>query len=178
MARKSSITRMDPRIRAAVDAAIRDGRATIADIVGLVNDLGGQVSKSSVGRYKQSVEAQMEHYRQAQALAKTWAEQLPENGDVSQLTRQILSVLAFRAANDMSDGETIEGQEVSFLARAMKDIAAATKTDIEARTKIREAMAKEAVAKVEAVETEVRAGKRVLDADTLKRIREEIYGIV
>lgn len=137
MGRKSAITQMDPAIRAAVDAAIREGRATIADIVALIGELGGAASKSAVGRYKLSVEAQMEHYRQAQALAKTWAERLPENGDVSQLTRQILSVLAFRAANDLSDGETIEGQEVSFLARAMKDIAAASKTDIEARAKIR-----------------------------------------
>lgn len=169
---------MDPRIREAVDAAIREGRATIADIVALIREMGGQASMSGVHRYKQSVEAQMEHYRQAQALAKTWAEQLPENGDVSQLTRQILSVMAFRAANDLSDGESIEGREVGFLARAMKDIASATKTDIEARAKIREAAAHEAAAKVEAVETEVRGGRMKLDADTLKRIREEIYGIV
>lgn len=137
MPRKSAITRMDPRIREAVDTAIREGRATITDIVAIIRGMGGSASKSSVGRYKLSVEAQMEHYRQAQALAKTWAEQLPENGDVSQLTRQILSVLAFRAANDMSEGEIIEGQEVSFLARAMKDIAASAKTDIETRAKIR-----------------------------------------
>lgn len=169
MARKSAITRMDPRIRAAVDAAIRDGRATIADIVSLVNELGGQVSKSSVGRYRKSVEATMVHYQQAQALAKTWAEQLPENGDVAQLTRQILSVLAFRAAGDLGDGETVNGQEVSFLARAMKDIAAATKTDVEARQKIREAVAAEAAEKAT---TAAKAGGA--SPDVVRMIREAL----
>lgn len=178
MARKSNIARMDPDIRAAVDAAIREGRATIADIVGLVREMGGQASMSGMGRYKQSVEAQMEHYRQAQSLARVWAEQIPDNGDVAQLTRQVLSVLAFRAAGDMGEGETVAGKEVAWLARALKDIAASAKTDVEARAKIREAAARDAAAKVEAVETEVRGGRMKLDADTLKRIREEIYGIV
>lgn len=178
MGRKSAITQMDPAIRAAVDAAIREGRATIADIVALIGELGGAASKSAVGRYKLSVEAQMAHYRQAQALAKVWAEQIPDNGDVAQLTRQVLSVLAFRAAGDMGEGETIEGKEVAWLARALKDIAASAKTDVEAREKIRAAAAQEAAAKVEAVESEVRGGRMKLDADTLKRIREEIYGIV
>lgn len=178
MARKSSITRLDPRIREAVDAAIREGRATIADIVAIIREMGGQASDSAVHRYKQSVEAQMEHYRQAQALARVWAEQIPDNGDVGQLTRQVLSVLAFRAAGDLGEGETVEGKEVAWLARALKDIASSAKTDVEAREKVRQAAAREAAAKVEAVETEVRGGRMTLDADTLKRIREEIYGIV
>ena len=156
MGRRSSIIQMDPRIREAVDAAIREGRATIADIMHLVGEMGASVSKSAVGRYKVSVEAQMDHYRQAQALARVWAEQIPGNGDVAQLTRQVLSVLAFRAAGDMGEGETIEGKEVAWLARALKDIAASAKTDVEAREKIRQAAAQEAAAKVEAVETEVR----------------------
>ena len=172
MPRKSSITRLPPEIRDAVDTAIREGRATIREIVEMVRDMGGQVSDSAMGRHKQSVEQSMAHYRQAQALAKTWAEQLPENGDVAQLTRQVLSVLAFRAANDMGDGETVNGQEVSFLARAMKDIAAATKTDFEARAKIRADALQQAAKEVDKVA--VQAG---LSDASAELIRKKILGV-
>lgn len=172
MGRASTIQRLPPKIREAVDAAIREGRASIDEIVATIRALGGDASRSAVGRYRQSVEASMEHYRQAQSLAKTWAEQLPENGDVAQLTRQILSVLAFRAANEMSDGESIEGQEVSFLARAMKDIAASAKTDVETRAKIRaEALAEAAKAADKAVRA---AG---LSDEAAEMIRAKILGV-
>jgi hypothetical protein len=171
MGRKSAITRMDPRIRAAVDTAIREGRATIADIVGLIREMGGQASMSGVGRYKQSVEAQMAHYRQAQELARVWAEQIPDNGDVAQLTRQVLSVLAFRAAGDMSEGETVEGKEVAWLARALKDIAASAKQDVDTRRAVRAEIEAEQQRKLEGV-----ARNRSLDAETLKAVREALYG--
>lgn len=151
MGRRSSIQALPPAIREAVDAAIREGRATLDDIVATIRDMGGVASKSAVHRYRSTVEESMEHYRQAQALAKTWAERLPENGDVSQLTRQILSVMAFRAANDLAEGETIEGMEVSLLARAMKDISASAKTDVEARAKIRSEALREATKAAEQV---------------------------
>ena len=171
MGRKSAITRMDQRIRAAVDTAIREGRATIADIVGLIREMGGQASMSGVGRYKQSVEAQMAHYRQAQELARVWAEQIPDNGDVAQLTRQVLSVLAFRAAGDMSEGETVEGKEVAWLARALKDIAASAKQDVDTRRALRAEIEAEQQRKLEGV-----ARNRSLDAETLNAVREALYG--
>lgn len=173
MGRRSSIQALPPAIREAVDAAIREGRASLDEIVATIRSMGGEASKSAVHRYRSTVEESMEHYRQAQALAKTWAERLPENGDVSQLTRQILSVMAFRAANDLAEGETIEGMEVSLLARAMKDISASAKTDVEARAKIRTealaAAAKEAVKEVRA------AG---LSDEAAEMIRQKILGVV
>ncbi|HRH80609.1 MAG TPA: DUF3486 family protein [Thiobacillaceae bacterium] len=171
MGRASSIQRLDPRIREAVDAAIREGRATIADIVDLVHGMGGHASKSAVHRYRVSVEAQMEHYRQAQALARVWVEQIPDQGDVAQLTRQVLSVLAFRAAGDMGEGEVIEGKEVAWLARALKDIAASAKQDVDTRRALRAEIEAEQQARLATV-----AKARSLDAATLAAVREALYG--
>ncbi len=172
MPRPSHITRLPPEIKEAVDAAIREGRATIADIVGLIRELGGQASKSSVGRYKQSVEESMEHYRQAQAMAKTWAEQLPENGDVSQLVRQMLTMLAFRAASNLNEGEEFNAQELAHLGRLNKDIASATKIDFEARAKIRAEALQQAAKEVDKVA--VQAG---LSDASAELIRKKILGV-
>lgn len=178
MPRKSSITRMDPRIREAVDAAIREGRATIEELVDLVNAKGGQISKSAMGRYRQGAEAQMARYREAQEVAKVWIGKLEAdpNGDIGRLLPEMLRMVAFQQLADIDEDAEISAKELALLARAIKDAAGATKTSVEVERLRRQI--KEAAEKVEAVENEVRSGKRVLDADTLKRIREEIYGIV
>ena len=173
MGRKSTIKQLDKRVREAVDAAVREDRATIDEIVALVQELGGEASRSAVGRYVKRTKDAMQHFRQAQALAKTWAEKIPENGDVAALSRQLLSTAAFRAAADLQDGEKVEGKEVMLMARALKDIAAAAKTDAEARAKIRAEVAEQAAAAVDKA-----TAKRGLTQETRDEIRREILGIV
>ena len=73
------------RIRAAIDRAIREGRATEAEIVEMVEAMGGSVSQSAVSRYARSAREQMKTYRQAQEIAAVWAKRMEEqpNGDVA-----------------------------------------------------------------------------------------------
>lgn len=171
MARKSSITRMDPRIREAVDTAIREGRATIADIVGLVRELGADVSKSAVGRYKQNAEAQMARYREAQEIAKVWIGKLqadPE-GDVGRLLSEMLRTISFNTMGDMEAGTP---QEVMFLAKALKDLAGADKLTADRILLVRREAAKDAAEKVATV------GKaKGLTKDTVEALRREILGV-
>jgi len=190
MGRRSKVRSAPDALREAVDAAIRAGW-TVDEIHAEAERVAGEIdlpedeipSRSSLGRYRASVERQMEHYRQAQQLASVWAEQLPDNGDVAQLTRQVLSTLAFQAAGQMSDDEDINGKEVAWLARALKDIAMSSRMDVETRAKIKaeaaEEAAEEAAAKLREMEHEdAQGGARTLDPETLRRIREEVYGIV
>ena len=172
MGRKSSITQLDPKIRAAVDKAVREDRATIDQIVELVDDLGGEASRSAVGRYVKNTREAMEHYRQAQSLARTWAEQIPENGDVAQLSRQLLSTAAFRAVSEMQSDEQVEGRELMLFARALKDISSAAKTDAEARAKIRAEMAAELESKVDEAADEGKA----MTPERFKQLVKEVYG--
>lgn len=172
MGRKSSITQLDNRIRDAVDGAVRDGRATIDEIVAMIQDMGGQASRSAVGRYVANANRAMERYRQAQALARTWAEKVPENGDVAQLTRQMMNTAAQIAASTLMEGEDVSGKELALLARAQKDIALATKTDAEARARIRAEMAAELAERVE----EQAKGKAMTPA-AIKQLIKEAYGV-
>lgn len=172
MPRKSTIvTRMDPRIRAAVDAAIRDGRATIADIVALVDEMGGQVSKSAVGRYKQQAESQMQRYREAQEVARVWIGKLqadPE-GDVGRLLAEMLRTTAFQTLGDIEAGSP---QDVMFLAKALKDLASADKLTADRILLVRREAAKDAAEKVSSV------GKaKGLSAETVAELRKEILGV-
>lgn len=177
MTRKSTIKQLDPRIRAEVDAAIREDRATIDEIATLIHSLGGAASRSAVGRYKRNAEAQMARYREAQEVAKVWVGKLqtdPE-GDVGRLLAEMLRTTAFTTLGDLDEGSP---QDVMFLAKALKDLAATDKLTADRILMVRREAAKEAGDKIKAVEGEIKSGKRVLDMDTLKRIREEIYGIV
>ena len=65
MPRRSAIKRLDPRIREAVDKLVRDGRATIDDIVDRLEGMLGEhaPSRSSVGRYVKSTREKMARFR-------------------------------------------------------------------------------------------------------------------
>ncbi|MDP3612732.1 MAG: DUF3486 family protein, partial [Rubrivivax sp.] len=61
--RPSSITQLDPKIKEAVDTAVREGRTSIDQLVELINSLGGEASRSAVGRYVKTANERMEEYR-------------------------------------------------------------------------------------------------------------------
>lgn len=171
MGKPSSIKRLDPRIREAVDAAIREGRASIGDIVDLIKNLGGEVSRSAVGRYKQAAEAQMQRYREAQEVAKVWIGKLqadPE-GDVGRLLAEMLRTTAFQTLGDM---DAATPGDVMFLAKALKDLASADKMTAERIIKVRQEMAKEAADKATAV-----AKAKGLSKETVEELRREILGV-
>jgi hypothetical protein len=177
MARKSSITIIDPRLKTAIDAAITEGRATIDDIVALVRGMGGEVSRSAVGRYKKSVEERLADFREKQAIAGEWVRQLKADpdGDIGQMLAQMLKVVAHNTQSDMLE-EGADPKAISLMARALKDLTSVEeqKLAIEARA----AAAATAAAAKSAAEAVDRVGKTLkLDEAVLKRIREEVYGI-
>lgn len=171
MARKSSIKQLDPRIKAAVDAAIREDRATIDDIVAIIRELGGDASRSAVGRYKQKAEEQMVRYREAQEVAKVWIGKLqtdPE-GDVGRLLAEMLRTTAFSTLGDI---DAASPQDIMFLGKALKDLASADKLTADRIMVVRREAAKEAADKVASF-----AKAKGLSADTVVELRREILGV-
>lgn len=172
MGRKSSIAQLPQAIRQAVDEAIREGRATIEDIVSLVKTMGGSASASAVGRYKANAEEQMGRYREAQEVAKVWVERLgnePE-GDVARLLPEMLRTVAFGTIGSL-DGA--DANEVMLLARAIKDLASADKLTAERILRVRREVADKAA--VEAVKEAKRAG---LSDEAAEAIKRKILGVV
>lgn len=171
MARQSTIKRMDPRIREAVDAAIRDGRATIDDIVAIIHGLGGDVSRSTVGRYKQRAETQMQKYREAQEVAKVWIGKLQQepDGDVGRLLSEMLRTVAFQSIGDL---DSATPQDIMFLGKALQSLAGADKITAERILKVRAEALKQATIEVQKV-----AVQTGLSDETAELIRKKILGV-
>lgn len=184
MARKSSITFLAPPIKAEVDRLIREGRYTIDDIVAHLRGLGvprDEISRSAVGRYKQKAEKQMERWKEAQELAATWSKKWEDDpdGDVSQLLGQMLRSVAYQVMADLGDREEVaDAGEVMFLAKALKDLAHSEKLRADVAIIVRRELRKLTEQKLDEIEKEKASdGQRRFDPDTLRRVREEIYGI-
>ncbi len=74
---KSSVLMLEPRIKEAVDRAIREERATLDEIVAMIEQMGGEASRSAVGRYAKNAREKLEKFREAQQLASVWIERWP-----------------------------------------------------------------------------------------------------
>lgn len=177
MAPRSSIEQ-DPRLKEAADEAIRRG-ATIDEILDALQTLGGDVSRSSVGRYAYRTRATMAKLQEAREVAKVWADKFGSepDGDVGQLVGQVLHAVAFTQAQHMADAPLGEEgspgpREVMFLAGALKDIASANKITAERILKIRKETAVKAAAEVDKV---VKA--RGLTPDAVAEIKAKILGV-
>lgn len=177
MAPKSSIE-LDPRIKDAADALIRDGK-TVNEILDALLALGASVSHSAVGRYTYKTRATMAKLQEAREVAKVWADKFgaePE-GDVGQLVGQVLHAVAFSQASQMADAEpgaeNAPGpREVMFLAGALKDIASASKINADRILKVRKETA------VKAADAAVAVAKaRGLTPDAVAEIRQKILGV-
>lgn len=175
MGRRSTVARLDPRIREAVDAAIREGRASVDDLVALIEAQGAQASRSAVGRYRKDYADSLLRYREAQEVAGRWVAQFKADpdGDLGRLLAEMLKTLAFTS---MADRESADAKDIHFLARAIKDLASADQVKHRVEAELRAATRARADKAVEAIEAE--AGARRISPEALARIREQVYGIV
>jgi hypothetical protein len=91
---------------------------------------------------------------------------------------QLLTSVATRIVMPIAAGDevTTDAKELHFLARALKDITSASKTDVDREAKIREEAAKQTKREAAAaVESEGRASGA--SAETIDRIKRRILGI-
>lgn len=180
MGRKSSIEELAPEIVEAVHEAIRR-KATIDEIVAAIGAMGGEASRSAVGRYKKSFEDVGRKMREAREIAAVWVDKLgkePE-GDVGRLVGEMIRTLAFRASMDAAEAEVaLPAEDVMLLAKAMQHLASADKLNAELVLKLRKELGqKAAAAAADAAGAAAREAGAPLGSEALKRIREQVYGI-
>ena len=77
---RSSIARLPPELREAVDAAIADG-ATIDEIADLIRGEGGACSRSAVGRYTKNVRDLIRQQQEADRANEMWVRALGERAE-------------------------------------------------------------------------------------------------
>jgi hypothetical protein len=172
--RKSTINKLDPRIQDAVNSAIKENRASIDDIVGLITSMGGEASRSAVGRYVKTQGEQLAKYREAQEVAKVWVDKLGKepDGDVGRLIIEMLRVVSFQTLSNM---ESAEPEDLMLLGNAIKNIAQADKLMVDKEFNVRKLVQAQAVKAAEEVTKTAR--KAGMSAATVDLIRAQILGI-
>lgn len=178
MSQRSSIDRLDPSIRTEVDAALKRG-ATIDEIVWMLKGLGQDVSRSAVGRYSKRYADLAARQRDLSSIAQAFAGEFGDAEDrQGRLLIQLVTSLATRAIMPIAAGDKVEldGKDLHFLARAVKDITSASKTDVDREAKIREEAFKTARRQAaEAAET----GAREAGAsdEVIEKVKRRILGL-
>ncbi|MBZ6377355.1 hypothetical protein B5C34_05345 [Pacificimonas flava] len=180
MGGKSTIEQLPDQLQGACHAAIRRG-ATIDEITGLLNGLGADVSRSAVGRYTKNYSELVRQQRDMTAMAQAFGREFGEGDDRTGLMMtQLMQTLMTRSLIPLLSGDGEEEQldplEIGRLAKAVKDIAGASKIDTDRIRAIR-AEEREAAKKDAADVAEGAARKTGASAETIQQIRREIMGL-
>lgn len=183
MARASTIKRLPPEIRELIDR-LRENGVTIDEIKAKLHELGRPVSRSALGRYVKEIDEIGRELRRGREIAKALLGELGE-GESQQARLNIELMHAqtskFLLAKLRGEGITLTAKEAHDYAKSLDHLARARRAEADYALRLRKEIEAEQQKKLAALEQEAAkgsggSGKR-LDLATLKRIREEIYGI-
>ena len=145
---RSSIERLPPELREAVDAAIADG-ATIDEIADLIRGEGGACSRSAVGRYTKNVRDLILRQQETDRANEMWVRALGERpeGRAGLILIETLRSLTLAALAELSKREEpVSTAELARLALVLKRIEGTDKLRLE-RERAAAKEAEKAVAK-------------------------------
>jgi hypothetical protein len=185
MAPPSKIRQLPPEVRARIDQLLNDG-VQLDAIMAKLAELGvTDISRSGLGRYKQSLDKVGEKLRHTREISNAFIEKLgaaPEGKQgrlLVEMTQSVIFDLLLAAGDgDPSEGGgearglTLDPMAVMLVAKSLKDLSSAQKSDADLVLRIRQEAAKEASAAVDRV-----AKSRGLSAETVADLKEQFLGI-
>ena len=184
MARQSSIDRLPREIRDLI-RDLRQGGRTIDEILDKLAELHVDVSRSALGRHTQEIDQLTETLRASRGIAETVMERLEDSDDagVARLNVELMHSMVTKAMLSQ-DGTvaTFEPRELMFLSSTLQKLSAAAKTDQDREIRLRRELQAKVAAAVDRVAEE--DGDATADdsptarAALLRRVREEVYGII
>ena len=121
---RSSIARLPPELREAVDAAIADG-ATIDEIAALIRGEGGACSRSAVGRYTKNVRDLIRQQQETDRANEMWVRALGERpeGRAGLILIETLRTMTLSTMAELSGREEpVTPEELARLALVLKRI--------------------------------------------------------
>ena len=195
MGRKSSIDRLDPEIKAYIQAMLASGSMTLDELIADLQarypaaaTAGGLPSRSAVGRYGQKLERRLSAIRASTEAAKMIQAHAGDDKDarsealVAMVQTELFeAILALQEADEMGeDGEQPDpGARVALLSKAAKNIATLTRSSInlkEFQAKVEDATRKKLLAEQEANLQEV-AKAQGMDESQVDFWRRKFLGI-
>jgi hypothetical protein len=185
MARKSSLNRLDPEVKAYIEAMLATGAQTLDELIADLQERypaaakeGTLPSRSAVHRYGQKLDRRLSAIRASTEAAKLIQAQAGDDQDArSEALTALVQTELFEAIlmlQEADDEEADPGERVGMLSAAAKNIATLTRSSIGLKTFQAQARAR-AKAAAESVDKLARTGG--LSAETAEQIRREILGI-
>lgn len=182
MGRLTKIDKMPAEIRELIASLRQQGRE-IDEILAKLRELDVDVSRSALGRHIKEIDQIGEEIRKSRAIAEAIVERFgdaPES-KTARLNIELMhsQVLKLLGSQDGDGNPVVLGpREVQFLSDALYRLSKAAKDDAEREIKIREKALKEIRERASKKLDEIQADPQLSPKDVLKRIREEIYGLV
>jgi DNA invertase Pin-like site-specific DNA recombinase len=174
MPRRPKITRLPSDVRIWLDEALAEGNfAGYEALAAELRARGYDVSRSSVHRYGQRLERKLAAIRASTEAARQIAAAAPDDADLrSAAVISLVQSDLFDALLALQEAETAEpGERVKLLAAAARAVAEASRASIGQKR-----WADEVRARLDELERQAAKADRRLDAETLRAVREQLYG--
>lgn len=157
MVRVSSIRRLDPRIVSEINGLFERGR-TLDEILAKLRELGvSDVSRSALGRYKQSYDEVIASVRESRQVAEVLVKEFGQDSEPKAMRANIemMQALVSRLGREITRGGELDVKQIAILSGALESLGRASKTDVDMMTKAREQAEKEAKKKLDRAVDEV-----------------------
>lgn len=175
MARRSKVDHLPPELKAELERLLADrSHGGYEALSAWLAEQGYTISKSSLHRYDQRVQAVMSRIKASTEAARLLAQAAPDEADEhsAAVLRMVQSALFDAMARVTEAAEEADPErQVKVLAAAARAIAEASRASIGQKR-----WADEVRAKLEEVERVAQKAGRQLDAETLRLVKEGLYG--
>ncbi len=182
MGRKSSIDTLSPEVRQWLEKSLAEGNFTgYQALEEALREMGYAISKSAIHRYGSKLERRLSSIKASTEAARVICQTAgDERDDRSEALIALVQSELFEAIVNLKEASESDDQaeRIGILLEAAKNIANLTRASFNLKRYQAEVRAK-LDAKLAALEKESDSGKgRAFDKETLRIVREEIYGIV
>ncbi len=176
MARRSKVDKLPPRLKAQLERLLADrSHDGYEALAAWLAEHGYTISKSSLHRYDQRVQRVMERIRASAEAARLLVLAAPDEADEhsAAVLRMVQSALfdAMARVTEAAEEEVDPAEQVKLLSQAARAVADASRASIGQKR-----WAEEVKTRLDAIEREAGKAGRTLDAETLKAVREGLYG--
>lgn len=174
MGAKSKILALPPELRAELERLLVDQtHGGYEALSAWLAENGYSIGKSSVHRYDQKLQAVMARIRASTEAARLIAQASPDDADEhsAAVLRMVQSAL-FDAMTHITDAQDADpAEQVKLLSQAARAVSDASRASITQKR-----WAEEVRGKLDALERAQGKTGKALDAETLKAVREALYG--
>jgi hypothetical protein len=184
MGRKSAVKTAPDPIRSAIERLLREDRFSLDEVVRILREqfpehIERLPSRSSIGRYRQSMNELVSRMREIDTVSRAVVAELGESPDerAGALLTQTITALATHVALKVSeDPDNASIGDVKELARATRNVMDARRVGLKERQEI-EAAAQRKLVREQQSKLDGMVKRGAMSAETLARIRTEVYGL-